>query len=391
MNTRILTLATLSLTACLGPWPGTDDTTEVITPDDAVLGFVYSSAQNDGGWAQTHHEAATATAETFDIPLEFRPAVQSADVTAAIESLINDDGATIVYTTSSGYIGATLQAAIDYPDVDFFSCCGKAESANLQSYFGRMYQPIYLAGYIAGAQSCTEQLGVVAALPLPQFIRHINAFTLGAQAANPNIKVDVRYVGAFFNPQVEGDLAEELMDNGADVILAQSNSTEPLLRRVGETIDCDGEDTPIWRVGYHSPDACDANPTQCLTSAHWRWESLYESQVQSVFDGALDPTDNEWHSLEDSNQSVVDLAPVNASVSAQIRGDQAALRQDLVANPQLPFVGPLDDNTGARQINAGQVLSDEELDRMCYFVEGVIDTSIGEDAAAVVPSSCNPI
>ena len=361
-------------------------------PASLRVGYLFPGSVGDYGWVKSHDDGRRAVEEMLgNVTTTFVPNVFSGeDVQAAVPMLL-EDGVNVIVGASSGHVAALQRLAKDYPDVRFLLSAGFVSDTNLGSYFGRMYQPIYLAGYIAGAQSCTEQLGVVAALPLPQFIRHINAFTLGAQAANPNIKVDVRYVGAFFNPQVEGDLAEELMDNGADVILAQSNSTEPLLRRVGETIDCDGEDTPIWRVGYHSPDACDANPTQCLTSAHWRWESLYESQVQSVFDGALDPTDNEWHSLEDSNQSVVDLAPVNASVSAQIRGDQAALRQDLVANPQLPFVGPLDDNTGARQINAGQVLSDEELDRMCYFVEGVIDTSIGEDAAAVVPSSCNPI
>lgn len=386
-------LGALALSGCLGPWPSDDtDTDNNVATEEAVLGFVYSSSQNDGGWAQTHHAAATEAADFHGIPLAFRPAVASPDARAAIDELIEDEGATIVYTTSSGYIAATQQASIDYPDVTFFSCCGKASNDNLKSYFGRMYQPLFLAGYLAGKQTCTGQLGVVAAFPNPQFVRHINAFTLGAQVAagedNREVNVDVRFIYNFFNVEDETNATVELMDAGADVILAQSNSTAPLTARPTEPLRCNERDTEIWRVGYHSPDACQSNPSECLTAAHWRWDGLYTDQIQSVFDGDLNPDDNDWQPLLNSADSVVDLAPLNGAISAGARDTLDTLRANAVNDGQYPFIGPLNDNEGNEVIAANEDLTDAQLDQICWFVPGVIDTTVGPDADAVVPPSC---
>ncbi|MFK7985416.1 MAG: BMP family ABC transporter substrate-binding protein [Sandaracinaceae bacterium] len=352
------------------------------------IGFVYSSGINDRGWSQTHHAAATAVSEALDAPLAFRPAVQSADVEAAIEDLIANDDSNIIYTVSSGYITETLNAANRHPDRYFVSCCGDVSGDNITSYFGRMYQPMYILGFVAGRMTCTDRLGVVAALPLPQFIRHINAFTLGAQRANPNVEVDIRFVGAFFNPDVEGSSAEALMDAGADVILAQSNSSAPVEIRPGATVTCDEAESPVYRIGYHSPTACEANPTQCLSSAHWDWEGLYRTQIDSILDGTFDPADVGWRPMTNDANSVVDYAPFAAFVPIGVTTEADGLRSEAVADPQLPFRGPLSDNTGMMQIAAGEELSDADLDRVCWFVDGVIDSSSGSDEDAVVPSSC---
>lgn len=356
------------------------------------LGFAYSSAQNDKGWSQTHHSAAITVAESLGAELFFRASVASPDVESVIDDLVLNDDANIIFTPSSGYITGTLNAANKYPDRHFFSCCGDVSGPNLSSYFGRMYQPIYVLGYVAGSMSCTGHLGVVAALPLPQFVRHINAFTLGAREANPEIVVDVRWVGAFFDPETEGALAEELMDAGSDVILAQSNSTAPLEARPGETQTCasmEGDvEVPVYRIGYHSPDACASNPDQCISSAYWRWDGLYEEKVRSVLDGTFDPADVGWSPMTDSSTSVVNYASFAPFVPVTVATEAEKRRSATIADPQVPFRGPLSDNTGERQISAGEDLSDQEFDLMCWFVEGVVSTETGERVPAEVPSSC---
>ncbi|MCH9682519.1 MAG: BMP family ABC transporter substrate-binding protein [Deltaproteobacteria bacterium] len=361
------------------------------------LGFIYSSSQNDKGWSQTHHDAALAIAESLGVEMAFRPSVVSADVAGVIDDLVETDDANVIFTISSGFITETLNAANKYPDRYFISCCGDVSGDNLTSYFGRMYQPIYVLGYVAGSMSCTGQLGVVAALPLPQFVRHINAFTLGAKEANPDIQVDVRWVGAFFDPEVEGAMAEELIAAGSDVIFAQSNSTAPIEAQLGATVACTDPDSgeesevPIYRIGYHSPTACESNPDQCLSSAYWEWTDLYEKKVQSIRDGTFDPTDTAWASMTNDSRSVVNYAAFPGSVPIAVTTGAEERRGRTIADPQVPFRGPIVDNTGATQIAEGQDLSDAELDEMCWFVDGVISTESGSAVAGEVPSSCGGI
>ncbi|MEM1031424.1 MAG: BMP family ABC transporter substrate-binding protein [Myxococcota bacterium] len=385
-------------TSAFGPGSTCNVAAGVCEPGQGIeprLGFIYSSSENDQGWSQTHHDAALAVAEAIDAPLFFRPAVQSPDVETVIDELVTEDDANIFFTLSSGFITGTLNAANRYPDRTFFSCCGDASGDNLNSFFGRMYQPIYVLGYVAARMSCTKRLGVVAALPLPQFIRHINAFTLGAREADPRVEVDVRWVGAFFNPEVEGALAEDLIDEGADVILAQSNSTAPLQARAGERVTCASEtgdrEVDVYRVGYHSPTACEANPEQCIAAAHWNWAGLYEGKVRAVLDGTLDYSDTSWGSMTNDSTSVVNYSEIASFVPVAITAEATPLREATIADPQVPFRGPLADNTGTTQIASGQELSEADFERMCWFVEGVVSTESGDVEPAVVPSSCGGI
>ncbi|MFK8004045.1 MAG: BMP family ABC transporter substrate-binding protein [Polyangiales bacterium] len=360
------------------------------------IGFVFSSLTSDRGWSATHQAAIRAVAEEFDAPLSVREDVRNIDAAAQINEL-TEEGANIIFTASSGFIGATQQAANENPDSFFVSCCGRASGDNLTSYFGRMYQPIYVLGYVAAKMSCTKRLGIVAAFPFPQFVRHINAFTLGARRADPDVEVDVRWVNAFFNIEDERTAAEELMDEGADVIFAQSNSSQPVEARSGATVTCDrgegagDEELPVYRIGYHSPDACRFNEDQCISSAHWDWTSLYRDKIQSILDGTFDPEDVDWVSMTNSPESVVNYAALDQSglVPGALDVEAGGIRLDAIANPQLPFVGPLSDNMGVEQIASGQTLSDIELDAMCYFVDGVIEGPPGATTPRAVPPRCS--
>ena len=360
------------------------------------IGFVFSSLTSDRGWSATHEAAIREVAAEFGAELSTREDVRNMDALAQINELTGE-GANIIFTASSGFIGATQQAANENPDSFFVSCCGRASGDNLTSYFGRMYQPIYVLGYVAASMSCTKRLGIVAAFPFPQFVRHINAFTLGARRADPTVEVDVRWVNAFFDIDNERMAAEELMDQGADVLFAQSNSSQPVEARPGATVSCDRgdgggpEQSPVYRIGYHSPDACRFNPSQCISSAHWDWTSLYRSKIQSILDGTFEPEDVDWASMTNAADSVVNYASLDASglVPGTLDVEADRIRIEAIANPQLPFVGPLADNAGNDRIMPGQTLSDLELDAMCYFVDGVIEGPAGATTPRAVPARCS--
>jgi basic membrane protein A len=313
-----------------------------------------------------------------------------ADLGTAVDEFVAD-GYNVVFTASSDFISPTQQAAVKYPESYFLSCCGSVSSDNLTSYFGRVYQPLYMAGYVAGKMSCTERIAVVAAKPVPQFVRHINAITLGARAANPNIIVDIRWLDSFFNPELEAQYAEDLLALGADVILTQTNSTIPVETVADRTTLCPttGEQSPIWAVGYDNIDGCNANPDRCLTSAYWNWGPLYAEKVASIADGTWDPSVAGWYPMTNTSESVVGLAELSSAVPGAVRTEVSAMRQELIASTQMPFVGPISDNAGAQRVAAGDELDDVALDRLCWFVDGVVSSEGGQDAPAVVPARCS--
>ncbi|MBX2801093.1 MAG: BMP family ABC transporter substrate-binding protein [Myxococcales bacterium] len=347
--------------------------------------LILPGTTGDGGWNQAHDAARLLVEEELGIETDVEELVGLLDVRDSIASAL-DGGANVVVTASSDYIVPTLEAASNNPDSYFLSCCGSSASDNLTSFFGRIYQPLYVAGGVAAEMSCTKRLGVVAALPVPQFIRHINAFTLGARAADRAVEVEVLWLDSYFDPKREAELADALMDNGADVVLVQTNSTIAIERSAQRTVQCGGDDVPVYSVGYHDEGMCDVAPERCLTSAYWNWAPYYASRFTALQQGTWDPFDVAWQPWISGDDSVVQLLDWPLFVPGKLRNDADQLANQLQeGNPAEPFVGPVFDNLGEVRIDSGESLTDEELERLCWFVEGVVD----EDGdPAVVPNSC---
>ena len=375
-------LLILLSTGCVPAWPEVQPELET-----ARVAFIYPGSVDDYGWTKTHDDGRIALEEALGVETTYKDLVATADLPAAIDELIGEGWNTIV-TPSSDYVTSTIQGAVDHPDTYFLSCCTGATAANLTSYYGRMYQPIYLAGYAAGLMTTTNRLGVMASKQTPQLVRHINAFTLGARAANPDVVVDVRWLHTYYDLELETSLTAELLDRGADVILGQTNTTLPL--ETARDTTAANPDAPVYAVGYNNINACDVDTdgASCLTAAFWNWGPLYTEKVQSLMDGTWDPQDTTWRGMTVESDSLIGLAPLSAFVPGAIRGDVGALESDVVAgSPQAPFVGPLRDSTGLARVAAGDEMSDEELDRICWHVEGVVDSSSGVDEPATVSTT----
>ena len=275
----------------------------------------------------------------------------------------------------------------------FLACDGGVATPNLGSYSGRMYQAWYLAGHVAGATTCTARVGVVAGLPTPQTVRAINAFTLGVQARRPEAQVEVAWTGTWHDPEGETAHTLALIERGADVVAAHTERSTPVSAAAGQTTACEGASQAVWSIGFADPDVCTAAPDSCLTAPVGAWGPLYARLVADIRDGRWDPATPVWEPIQaESADSVVDLAPLHPSVDAAVRGELEALRTELAREDfhHLPFEGPLADASGTVRLPAGSALSDTELQRMCWLVDGVVqvDPSTGLEMPAEVPPGC---
>jgi len=394
---RAAGLVALLASGCMFKWPGGGETGDQAVDSGAdvvanpTVGFVYVGPVGDHGWTLTHELGRQHLENELDgVDTHYEPSVSPADALDVMEQFIAD-GDNIVITTSHDFLTATQTAAANHPDVRFLSCSGFTSGPNLGSYFGRMYQPWYLAGMVAASKTCTDRIGFVAPVTLAEIVRHINAFTIGAREVNPDIQVEVIWTGSWFDPEQEPVVTQTLIDRGADVIVGHTDTSIPVEVSAGQTVSCEGTDSPVWSVGYDNPDTCDFAPETCLTAPYWNWGPLYARLVSAIADGSWDPHAQVWDQMTGApEESTVALAPLNENVDGTVRLEVEGRLPELTAEggKHLPFVGPLVDTQGTTRFVSGEVLADDDLLRMCWFVEGVIQVDGGEDVPGEVPPGC---
>ena len=191
------------------------------------VGFVYVSPVGDVGWSWAHDQARKAIAEMPGVTTSFVESVpEGADAERVIQNMARK-GFDIIFTTSFGYMDPTLKVAEQFPNITFMHCSGYKTAPNMSNYFGRMYQARYLTGMVAGAMTKSNILGYVAAFPIPEVIRGINAYTMGARAMNPKAEVRVVWTKTWYDPATEKEAAKSLLDVGADVIAQHQDSPGP--------------------------------------------------------------------------------------------------------------------------------------------------------------------
>jgi basic membrane protein A len=322
-------------------------------------GFVYISTVGDAGWTYQQDLARQSLAELpFVESTSYIESVPEDDdlVEAAIDELV-DEGNNLIFTTSYGFMDATIAAAKRHPDVVFMHNSGYKTAANAGNYFGRMFEARYLSGIIAGAMTESNVIGYVAAFPIPEVIRGINAFTLGAQSVNPDAKVELRWTKTWYGPGIEREKAEELLDQGADVLAIHQDS--PAVIQLAEQ-------RGKYAIGYHS-DMAPFGPNATLTSAIWDWDVIYKQIALEMREGVWEP-DQIWWGLE---KGVVALAPISDQVPAETKA-LVEERRDAIANRRLRvFEGPILDTAGDVRVPSGTVLSDADLLTMDFYVQGV--------------------
>lgn len=337
---------------------------------EVAVGFIYVGAKDDYGYNQAHSEGA---AELKKIPrvkiYEEENVPETMDAQKTMESMINLDKAGIVFPTSFGYFDPhILEMAKKYPDVFFLHCGGMFDSTkhpkNVGSYFGYIDEGMYVSGIVAGYTSKSKKLGFIAAKPIPQVLRNVNAFALGAQSVDPSITVTVIFTGDWFLPVKEAEAANSLADQGIDVITGHVDSPKVLI----ETAEKRG----IYSVGYHTNQLVLA-PKGFLTGAVWNWPKLYTDFLTMYMDGKS-LTGLHRGGIK---EGIITLAPYGPAVSE----DAKKKADEIVAKFKSPegftiFKGPLTSSTGKVILKEGeaQLQQDPKLEGMDYLVKGVVGT-----------------
>jgi basic membrane protein A len=323
-------------------------------------GFVYLSPPGDLGWTYAHDQGRKAIELALD-NVETKYVENVAEEPDAVQAAIDelkDWGAGIIFSTSFGFMDPTLDAAGANPDIVFEHCSGYKTADNMSNYFGRIYQARYLTGIVAGRMTTANQIGYVAAFPIPEVVRGINAFTLGVRSVNPDATVHVEWTFTWYDPTLEGNAAETLLNAGADVMAQHQDSTAMVDK---------AEEHGAYAIGYDA-DMLPFGPDTVLTSAIWNWGVYYTDRVRAVQDGTW-TSHSYWGSITDG---IVDLGEYGAMVEQSVKDEVAAKRADLENGTWDVFDGEIKRQDGTVWIPTGSSMTDEDKLGMLEFVEGVV-------------------
>jgi basic membrane protein A and related proteins len=330
-----------------------------------TAGFVYVGSKSDYGYNQAHAEGAK-TLTSMGIKIREEENVpETLDVQKTMESMINLDGASVLFPTSFGYFDPhILKMAEKYPKVTFLHCGGLYDSAkhpkNVGSYFGYIDEAEYVAGIVAGLTTKTNKLGFVAAKPIPQVLRNINSYELGAKSVNPKVTMSVIFTGDWALPVKEAEASNSLIDQGADVLTAHVDSPKVVI----ETAERRG----IFSTGYHASQAALA-PKGYLTGAEWNWETVYKDYVNKLQKGEA------WEHLVRGGfkEGFIKMSPYGAAVSEEAKKKADEAKAKFMDGSMVIYSGPLKDNAGKEIIAAGAKLAQRDiaLESMNYLVDGV--------------------
>jgi simple sugar transport system substrate-binding protein len=332
-----------------------------------VVGFIYVGPKGDYGYNQAHAEGAAAVAKLPGLKiLEEENVAETVAVQKTMESMAQLDGAKLIFPTSFGYFEPhILKMAEKFKDVTFLHCGGLYQEgkhpSNVGSYFGYIDEAQYVAGIVAGLTSKSKKLGFIAAKPIPQVLRNINAFTLGARSVAPDATTSVVFTGDWSLPVKEAEATNSLVDQGIDVITMHVDSPKVIV----ETAERRG----VYSSGYHANQSTLA-PRGYLTGAEWNWAKVYTDYVEWVRAGKPFP-----HLLRGGlKDGFVRLSAYGPAVSAEAKAKADAAKAKLIDGSLVIYKGPLKDNTGAVVIADGtsRAQTDIELEKMSYLVEGVV-------------------
>lgn len=371
----MLLILGLMLVACGGDAeePATETEEEVETPaEDMEAGeepemaepfkvdFVYVAPIGDLGWTWAHEQGRLAVEEAFGDAVE-TSYIENVPEGPEAERVIRDfaqKGSDVIITTSFGFMDPTVTVAQEFPDIQFVHISGYKTADNVSTVFGRMYQPRYLSGLVAGAATESNIIGYVAAFPIPEVIRGLNAFTLGVREVNPEAEVRVVWTNTWFDPPTEKEAAEALLSAGADVIAQHQDTTEPQKAAA---------DAGGVSIGYNADMSVFVGDT-VLTGPVWNWGPKYVSIVQGVMDGTYNGSESYWGGLA---EQTVDLAPFSSRVSDETKALVEEKRASILSGEWDVFCGPINGADGELLVAEGECLDDGQMLSMSCYVEGV--------------------
>jgi len=324
------------------------------------VAFVYIGPPGDLGWTYEHDRGRLILEEQLGDQVEtaYIEGVPEGPDAARVIRQYAQEGYDVIFTTSFGYMDPTLEVAQEFPDVYFEHCSGYKTAGNMSTYFGRIYQPRYLSGMVAGLMTESNIIGYAGAFPIPEVIRGINAFTLGVRAVNPDAKVHVVWTFTWYDPVVEREAAEALLDEGADIIAQHQDTTEPQKA---------AQERGAFSIGYDS-DMRQFVGDSVLCGPQWNWGTYYVSTVQEILDGTWS-THQYWGTMADGIVILTDYSP---EVPDDVREVVDAKKQEILDGSMDVFCGPINDQGGEEAVAAGECMADDAMLGMDWFVEGVV-------------------
>ena len=330
-----------------------------VTEKATKVGVILNGSKDDKSWTQSHFEGLESTAQELNLSITYKELVPTEDVFNVIQEFA-DNECEIIIANSAIYSEQILEAAEHFPDIFFFHATGVAHRKNLSTYFGRMYQMRYLTGIAAGLQTETDEIGYVAAFPIPEVNRGINAFTLGVRSVNPDATVYVRWINSWIDDGAAANSAETLItEHDIDVLAMHTDSLEPL--RIAD-------EHGIMSIGYNI-DNSGLYPESCLTSAVWDWEKFYTPHILKCLQGKLEG-DNYW---ESADTGIIGIAPLSAKAKDGIAQAIEAEHQRLRSGTFDVFYGPISDNEGVLRVAEGESMTDDlMLNEFDWYVQGVV-------------------
>lgn len=348
-------------------------------------GFIYVGPVGDYGWSHAHDMGKKYAEKKFPwLETVIVESVAESDSMRIIDRLIQQQKCDVVFTTSFGYMEDTIKAGAKYPDKKFMHCSGFKRSENVGTYFGDLYQMYYLNGLMAGALTKTNKIGYVAAFPIPELIRHINAYALGVKAANPKATVDVKWIYAWYGPDKAKEAAEALIAEGCDT-LAFTEDT-PAVIEVGQ--DHTEKGKQIYTFSHYS--AMQPYGEDSVVSGQLMdWGGMYAKILEDIYNGTWTNEDIWWLAKEKAallggnDTDTINPKFVPALKAAMIDtpefGKISAYDLVMKRYAQMqqgvevfePFTGPIKDNTGAVRIKSGEKASKEDLLSIMYYVDNV--------------------
>lgn len=324
------------------------------------IGFVYVGPVGDAGWTFAHDNGRKHIEAKFGdkIKTTFVEKVpEGADAERVIRDLVSQ-GNKLIFATSFGFGDAMEKVARDHPDVKFEHATGYKTAENLRVYEARFYEDAYMAGIVAGSMTKTGTIGFVASFPIPEVLRNINAFTLGARSVNPKVVTKVVWVNTWFDPPRESEAAQALINGKADVLLQNTDSTAVL-----QTAEKNGK----YAFGWDSDMSAFA-PKAHLGSAIVNWGPYYEKAVNDVLNKTWKTSDTKWGTKEGVN----DLIKIGDMVPDAAKKRVDEVKEGLKAGSFKVFKGPIKDNTGKVVLEKDQVGDDAWKGKINFYVEGVV-------------------
>jgi basic membrane protein A and related proteins len=324
------------------------------------IGFVYVSPIGSAGWTYQHELGRQHIEKSFagKVKTTFVESVPEGQDAERVIRQLAASGHTLIFTTSFGYMDPTIKIAAQFPKHHFVHATGYKRAANVGTFIARFEEGRYLAGIVAGKMTKSNTLGYVAAFPIPEVVRGINAFTLGARSVNPKAEVRVVWVNSWYDPGKEREAAETLMSQGADVLMQHTDSTAPV-----QAAEAKGK----YAIGYHS-DMSKFGPKAHLVASVHDWTAYYHAAVEAALKG-------QWKSEDyvgGIKEGMVKMAGWGPMVPAEVKalvGEREAAIRDGKLNI---WAGPIKGQDGKEVAAAGKALDGKIVAEMNFYVEGVV-------------------